>query len=141
MSDTPETDAAEYLISVARKNDKWFVRSDFARKLERERNDLQKAVNGLCEHFGVSPANTTLLAVEVLRIKSERDEAREIAAGKAYEMIEVLWSISLSDHLGDVAEAIAPILKQYGLPVMSLPALHEELKKRDLRPQWAREDD
>lgn len=40
-----------------------------------ERDDLQKAVNGLCEHLGVSPANTTLLAVEVLRIQREREEA------------------------------------------------------------------
>jgi FtsZ-binding cell division protein ZapB len=42
--------------------------------LERERDDLRKAVNGLCEHLGVSPANTTLLAVQVLRIERERDE-------------------------------------------------------------------
>jgi hypothetical protein len=40
-----------------------------------ERDEVQKAVNGLCDHFGVSPANTTLLAVEVLRIQRERDEA------------------------------------------------------------------
>jgi len=42
-----------------------------------ERDEVQKAVNGLCEHFGVSPANTTLLAVEVLRIQRERDEAQK----------------------------------------------------------------
>jgi hypothetical protein len=46
-------------------------------KLKQERDELQKAINGLCEHLGVSPANTTLLAVEVLKIKRERDEARE----------------------------------------------------------------
>jgi hypothetical protein len=49
---------------------------DDCRKLERERDDLQKAVNGLCEHFKVSPANTTLLAVEVLKIERERNTAR-----------------------------------------------------------------
>jgi hypothetical protein len=38
---TPETDAAEYLISVGRKNDEWLVQSDFARKLERERDDYK----------------------------------------------------------------------------------------------------
>ena len=42
-----------------------------------ELGDVQKAVNGLCKHFGVSPANTTLLAVEVLRIQRERDKAQE----------------------------------------------------------------
>ena len=52
-----------------------FVLGDFARKLERERDDLQKAVNGLCKHLGVSPANTTLLAVEVLKLERERNEA------------------------------------------------------------------
>ena len=40
-----------------------------------ERDEVQKAVNGLCKHLGVSPANTTLLAVEVLRIQREREEA------------------------------------------------------------------
>lgn len=73
MSDTPETDA------VAAHEGNWDTKAlrmtAHARKLERERNELQKAVNGLCLHFGVRPANTTLLAVEVLRIQREREEA------------------------------------------------------------------
>ena len=56
------------------------------------------------------------------------------------KLIEVLWSIALSDHLGDVAEAIEPILKQFGMRVMSLDALLDEMKKRDLMPDYARED-
>ena len=32
---------------------------------------------------------------------------------KDEELIEVLWSISLSENLGDVAEAIEPILKHF----------------------------
>ena len=36
---------------------------------------------------------------------------------------EVLWSIALSDHLGDVAEAIEPTLKHFGMRVMSLDEL------------------
>lgn len=47
-------------------------------KAIRERDELQKAVNGLCEYLGISPANTTLLTVEVLKIKRERDEVREL---------------------------------------------------------------
>lgn len=70
MSDTPETDAQGYGDG----RHPW-VAIEFARKLERERDDLQKAVNGWCAHFGVSPANTTLLAVEILRIERERNEA------------------------------------------------------------------
>ena len=71
MSDTPETDAA----IVAAGGDWSYYLGKCSRKLERERDDLQKAVNGLCKHIGVSPANTTLLAVEVLKIQRERDEA------------------------------------------------------------------
>jgi hypothetical protein len=56
------------------------------------------------------------------------------------ELIEVLWSISMSDHLGDVAEAIEPILGKFGLSVMGLSDLHQELKKRDLMPDYARAD-
>ena len=86
MSDTPETDVScGYALSshYGRLEGSYlqmdwsgpFVHAEVARKLERERDDLQKAVNGLCKHLGVSPANTTLLAVEVLRIQRERDEA------------------------------------------------------------------
>jgi hypothetical protein len=56
------------------------------------------------------------------------------------KLIEVLWSIALSDHLGDVAEAIEPILKHFGMRVMSLDALLDEMQKRDLMPDYARED-
>ena len=72
MSDTPETDAQGFGDG----RHPW-VATDFACKLERERDDLQKAVNNLCNHLGVNPANTTLLAVEILKIIRERDEARE----------------------------------------------------------------
>jgi hypothetical protein len=70
MSDTPETDAAEYLISVARKNDEWFVRSDFARKLERERDEAREALRTAVQerhdfHW------------ELLDAVRERDEARK----------------------------------------------------------------
>tara|TARA_R110000823_G_C15710805_1_gene477531 strand:- start:330 stop:515 length:186 start_codon:yes stop_codon:yes gene_type:complete len=56
------------------------------------------------------------------------------------KLIEVLWSIALSDHLGDVAEAIEPILKHFGMRVMSLDALLNEMEKRDLMPDYARDD-
>jgi hypothetical protein len=71
MSYTPETDEFAHAETCLLLNHPMVT---FARKLERERNELQKAVNGLCEHIGVSPANTTLLAVQVLRIERERDE-------------------------------------------------------------------
>jgi hypothetical protein len=81
MSDTPETDSA----IVAAGGDWSYYLGKCSRKLERERDDLQKAVNGLCEHIGVSPANTTLLAVEVLKIERERDEAIIKYTGQANE--------------------------------------------------------
>ena len=70
---TPETDA-ESFSTVCQGS---LVYSDFARKLERERDDLKNALSGLCEHFGITPANSTLLAVELLRMKREVDR-REI---------------------------------------------------------------
>ena len=75
---TPETDewiknarpheAIEYAI--------WHMRN-----LELQRDNLHEAVNGLCEHFNVTPANSTLLVVELLRMKRElnsRDRMAEI---------------------------------------------------------------
>ena len=47
------------------------------RKLELQRDELQNALSGLCEHFGITPANSTLLAIELLRMKREVDR-REI---------------------------------------------------------------
>ena len=81
MSNTPETDAAWHSLHTGNTQPSWWVVAekmrDHCRKLEQERDDLQKAINGLCKHFKVNPANTTLLAVEVLRIERERDDARE----------------------------------------------------------------
>lgn len=46
---TPETDAAEYLILVGRKNDEWLVQSDFTRKLERERDEARAVAGELAD--------------------------------------------------------------------------------------------
>ncbi len=77
MSDTPETDAKTHDVGDSTKC--LMVSAEVARKLERERDDLQRAVNGLCEHIGVSPANTTLLAVQVLRIERDRNQWEQLA--------------------------------------------------------------
>jgi hypothetical protein len=45
MSDTPETDAEEVIISPLEGD--WWVLADFARKLERERDDLRDRLNEL----------------------------------------------------------------------------------------------
>ena len=50
----------------------------------------------MCDHLGVSPVNTTLLAVEILRIIRERDEANHELNKKYIEY----------DKLFDVAELI-----------------------------------
>jgi chromosome segregation ATPase len=81
-TDTPETDAMVSADQHHLEDDNFFSASvywrmcDLARRIERERDELQKAVNGLCNHLQVSPANTTLLAVEILKIERERDEAQ-----------------------------------------------------------------
>ena len=71
---TPETDA-ESFSTVYQGS---LVYSDFARKLERERNDLQNALSGLCEHFKTDAAGWTFLAVAILRIERQRDKMAEI---------------------------------------------------------------
>ena len=72
---TPETDA-ESFSTVYQGN---LVYADFAKKLERERDNLQKTVDGLCEHFHITPANSTLLVVELLRMKREVDRRDKMA--------------------------------------------------------------
>ena len=71
---TPETDA-ESFSTVYQGN---LVYADFARKLERERDELQNAISGLCEHFGIHPDGATFLAVAILKIERQRNEMAEI---------------------------------------------------------------
>ena len=59
---TPETDAAERMAFAQ----EYMVPTDFARKLERERDESRDAIRALAEH-GES---------EIQRITKERDEAR-----------------------------------------------------------------
>ena len=94
---TPETDSEEIIITKG-KPTHW-VSQDFARKLERERDELHKAVNGLCNHLQVSPANTTLLAVEILKIERERNEARD----QRDKLAEALHKVSRSWNYVEVA--------------------------------------
>ena len=99
---TPETDHLEKNLGNAAHP----VLSSFCRKLERERDearedlefrralhklqeeylvtarrkrdDLQNAINGLCEHFQIHPASITFFAVEILAIERQRNEMAEI---------------------------------------------------------------
>lgn len=71
---TPETDA-ESFSTVYQGS---LVYAEFARKLERERDDLQNAISGLCEHFHIQPASATFLAVAILRLERQRNEMAEI---------------------------------------------------------------
>ena len=73
---TPETDEQSF-STVYQGN---LVYANFARKLERERNDLRNAISGLCEHFKIHPASATFLAIEILRIERQRNEMAEILA-------------------------------------------------------------
>ena len=71
---TPETDAESF--STVYQGE--LVYAAFARKLERERNDLRNAISGLCEHFQIQPARATLLALVILKIEFQRNEMAEI---------------------------------------------------------------
>ena len=89
-------------------------------KLTCERDELQKAVNGLCEHFEVSPANTTLLAVELLKIERELDEARKhLKDIEEYGTEEINAAVDLRQQLAkalldrDEARAVLSNLSHY----------------------------
>ena len=73
---TPETDAVaeKNIYGVACKVD-----VDFARKLERQRDELQDALEHAQMTIGsiVSPSDKATL--ELIKVTKERDEAREIA--------------------------------------------------------------
>ena len=56
------------------------------------------------------------------------------------DLKNVLWSIALSDHMGDVAEAITPLLAHFGLEETSLSQLLDALVRRDLIPDYARQN-
>lgn len=116
MTDTPETDGAER-ESIAAYIEEYGPDAvfpcdgyDHARKLERERDDLQKAVNGLCEHIGVSPANTTLLAVQVLRIERERDEWK--AEAKRWRDMYMQFDEMLESDIKDATKKVSDIIAQ-----------------------------
>ena len=144
MSDTPETDARTYVPSLGAST----VPAEFARKLERERDDLQKAVNGLCEHLGVSPANTTLFAVEVLKIQRERDEARELLASEKITRNHIIKrSVEVEKERDEARNALAdwenaaahveadhPDEKHCGCVPVLRKLLTDALKDRD---EWA----
>jgi len=116
MTDTPETDGAER-ESIAAYIEEYGPDAvfpcdgyDHARKLEREREDLQKAVNGLCEHIGVSPANTTILAVQVLRIERERDEWK--AEAKRWRDMYMQFDEMLESDIKDATDKVSDIIAQ-----------------------------
>ncbi|MCX6602524.1 MAG: hypothetical protein NTV52_02905 [Acidobacteria bacterium] len=77
---TPETDAEIHRVTWegGKVTEHHAVSKDFARKLERERDDLQNAISGLCGHLQIQPAGATFLAVEILRIQRQRNEMAEI---------------------------------------------------------------
>jgi hypothetical protein len=72
---TPETDAAEYLNSIGRKNDQWVVRSDVSRKLERERDEAREKLENEMKwhhrtHRELIEAQCKLLDIEYDKLKS-----------------------------------------------------------------------
>jgi hypothetical protein len=112
---TPETDAMVSADQHHLEHDNFFSASvywrmyDLARQLERERDELQKAVNGLCNHFQVSPANTTVLAVEILKIERELTEVtkqRDALAEALRKLADCDWVITLPDRM-DAVRTIA----------------------------------
>jgi hypothetical protein len=55
------------------------------------------------------------------------------------KLLEVLWRLALSDHLGDVAEAIKPIVTHFKMESTSLDHLRDEMKRLNILPDYARD--
>lgn len=54
-------------------------------------------------------------------------------------LIEILWGICLSDHLGDIWNSIDPLLEALGLPVgISDEELLDKMRELDLIPDYQR---
>lgn len=64
------------------------------------------------------------------------------ARAESEELRELLWNISMADHMGDVLDALKPLIEKMGLSLVanSLPALEEAMRERRMQPQWAKED-
>jgi len=71
---TPETDAAERMAYAQ----EYMVPTDFARKLERERDEAREDLNNIRINLGEDADGFTLLHA-VCALQNERDEARELA--------------------------------------------------------------
>jgi len=69
---TPETDAAERMAFAQ----EYMVPTDFARKLERERDEAREALHNIRINLGEDADGFTLLHA-VCALQNERDEARE----------------------------------------------------------------
>jgi len=73
MSDTPETDAAERMAYAQ----EYMVPTDFARKLERERDEARESLKHISE-YGTDEINAAVeLRQKLATALVERDEARE----------------------------------------------------------------
>ena len=104
-TDTPETDAAY-------KNHAWDMHDhiplDFARKLERERDELQRAYDTAIRQMNQAIAKAEWLRTDAIaKLERERDEAREqLDAERA-----------LADRLAEVIQCV--MIEERDLPATS----------------------
>lgn len=126
MSDTPETDAAAQAICSVRSPQKpdgscagvSVVLADFARKLERERNEAQRIIEQQFQQIKE-------LFQDESKLKTERDQLRKVADAMAkqyrYEMM------SMFGHAADCdCSRCEPMTKLY----KSLPHVIERNKSK-----------
>tara|TARA_S200002703_G_scaffold34987_1_gene30214 strand:- start:1115 stop:1498 length:384 start_codon:yes stop_codon:yes gene_type:complete len=55
------------------------------------------------------------------------------------DLVELLWGICLSDHLGDVMRSLGPIKEALELEKWGQEDLLEEMKQKDLIPEYQRD--
>jgi hypothetical protein len=71
MSDTPETDAFFFRIDID-----WDMEVEFAKKLERERDEAREELRDIRLNLGVDAEGYTSLLHAVCALQNERDEAK-----------------------------------------------------------------
>ncbi len=55
-------------------------------------------------------------------------------------LFQVLWDLAQAEHMGDVSQAIYPILRHFDIPQVPVAELHEALLAHAVRQDEEREE-
>jgi hypothetical protein len=117
MNNTPETDAEGYGDG----RHPW-VATEFARKLERERDEAREAIRALAEHG----------EVEMQRLTKERDEARDAIVGWENKWNMAIEMTAIAENERDLLkEELINLEDQRDLAMKVLKRLEAQLAQKE----------